>query len=366
MHMHESQKHRDKVDPSLLNTPVTCDQCDREFASQADLEQHADTVHPAPEPEPTPAVPVANPIPPQPHLICCTMPNCNFFGYIEEDLHKHLRARHPLVYKYRCNRCPFVTDDTNKLGMHHTHIHLGGFNDIGEGMFLTCDLCTTLSYSWHTLFAHIRKHKTDKYPCNECQWVFNSPQLNKHCVSTHDTRHFGCGYCMKDFKNNTEVCAHLREHQIECILCTEMFLTEDDYNLHMSEEHPDNPLTIDEMRTEEEQKDLEEHQRIKMEKQERRDAYKAEIEKEKKWIERDRKRKAQGDTGEFSPKKKKKHKAKDKGHNEIDTDKDDDDDEQDDPVVPDDKTKDPDFKPPREDDDDEDDDNDEEPKELVE
>ena len=73
--MHQSQKHRDKVNSSLLNTPVTCDQCDREFASQADLEQHADTVHPAPEPEltpavpeqdPTPTAPVADPIPPQP------------------------------------------------------------------------------------------------------------------------------------------------------------------------------------------------------------------------------------------------------------------------------------------------------------
>ena len=305
MHMHQSQKHRDKTEPSLLNNPVTCDQCDKEFASQADLEQHADTIHPAPEPEPTPTAPeqepappatVANPIPPQPHHVCCTMPNCDFFGYIEEDLHKHLRWRHPLVYKYRCNRCAFVTDESNKLGMHHAHVHLGGFIDIGEGMFLTCDLCTTLSYSWHAFFSNIRKHKTNKYPCNECQWVFNSPQrLNNHCVSTHDTRHFGCGYCLKDFKNNTEACAHLREHQIECILCTEMFLTEEDYNRHMSEEHPDNPLTIDEMRTEEEQRDLDERRRRKMEKQEHREAYKANIEKEKKRIKKDRKRKAQPD-----------------------------------------------------------------------
>ena len=89
---------------------------------------------------------------------------------------------------------------------------------------------------------------------------------------------------MKDFKSNLEVCAHLREHQIECILCTEMFLTEEDYNQHMSEEHPDNPLTIDEMRTEEEKRDLEERRRRKMEKQQRQEAYHAAIEKEKKQI----------------------------------------------------------------------------------
>ena len=199
--------------------------------------------------------------------------------------------------------------------------------------------------------------------------VFNSPlRLNNHCVSTHDTRHFGCTYCMKDFKSNLEACAHLREHQIECFLCTEMFLTEEDYNQHMSEEHQDNPLTIDEMRSEEDKKDLEKCQREKMEKQECRAAYHANIEKEKKQIKGERKRKAQPDTGESSPKKKKKCKAKDNWNDEVDPDNDDDDDEQDDQVTPDDKTKDPDYKPPREDDDDEDEDDDDnkEPKELVE
>ena len=38
LHMHESQKHRDKIDLSILNTPVTFETCDRTFASQADLE----------------------------------------------------------------------------------------------------------------------------------------------------------------------------------------------------------------------------------------------------------------------------------------------------------------------------------------
>ena len=106
--------------------------------------------------------------------------------------------------------------------------------------------------------------------------------------------------------------------------------------------------------------------RSKMEKCECREAYHANIEKEKKRIEKDCKRKAQLDTQESSPKKKKKRKAKDKGHDEIDPDQDDDDDGQDVPVVPDDKTKDPDYKPPGEDDDDEDNDDDEEPRELVE
>ena len=33
LHMHESQAHKNRIDPSLLNTPATCDICNREFAS---------------------------------------------------------------------------------------------------------------------------------------------------------------------------------------------------------------------------------------------------------------------------------------------------------------------------------------------
>ena len=38
LHMHMSQAHKDKVDPSLLNTPADCNICNRQFASYVDLE----------------------------------------------------------------------------------------------------------------------------------------------------------------------------------------------------------------------------------------------------------------------------------------------------------------------------------------
>ena len=191
LHMHESQKHRDKIDPSVLNTPVTCDTCDRTFASQADLEQHAEAGHKSqPDPTPAPPAPAPEPTPPQPHHIYCTVDNCNFFCYIVIDLQKHRRWDHPGVYKFKCNRCPYVTDTSDKIGIHNTLVHLGGYLSMGDSVYLTCSLCTTICFSWAEFFAHIRKHPTNKYPCNECQWVFNSPTLlNKHCVSTHDTRH---------------------------------------------------------------------------------------------------------------------------------------------------------------------------------
>ena len=38
LHMHMSQSHKDKVDPSLLNTPANCNICNKQFASYMDLE----------------------------------------------------------------------------------------------------------------------------------------------------------------------------------------------------------------------------------------------------------------------------------------------------------------------------------------
>ena len=52
--MHESQSHKSRIDPSLLNTPAHCDICNREFASYVNLEQHNEDTHKVPA-VPTPA-----------------------------------------------------------------------------------------------------------------------------------------------------------------------------------------------------------------------------------------------------------------------------------------------------------------------
>ena len=175
-----------------------------------------------------PVSPATDPIPSAPHHINCSFSAFKFFCYLEDDLHKHRRHSHREAYCFRCNRCPFVGDTSEKLGMHHACVHLGGYIPMGENVILLCYLCTYISHSWADFFAHIHKHPTNKFACNECQWVFHSPQLlNKHCISAHDTRHFGCGYCMSDFINNNDLCAHVREHQIECIICHQCFLFED-------------------------------------------------------------------------------------------------------------------------------------------
>ena len=86
LHMHTSQAHKDKVNPSLLNTPANCDICNRQFASYVNLEQHKVDAHKTPAPVP------AVPTPTRPtHHYYCPFSDCEYFGYTEEDVHWHQR-----------------------------------------------------------------------------------------------------------------------------------------------------------------------------------------------------------------------------------------------------------------------------------
>ena len=278
LHMHKSQAHKDKIDPSLLNTPATCDICDREFASYMDLEQHKDDAHktPAPAPAvPTPTLPT--------HHYYCPFSDCEYFGYTEEDVHRHQRARHWHDYVYRCNKCKFVSDNVDDLGMHHARVHLGPFVPIGKSVIIPCNLCHFNAKGWLNFFYHIRTHSQNKYPCSECQWTFSSAHgLNKHSVYTHDTRHFGCGFCILDFPNNDELCVHAPTHQITCYLCWELFMSDEAFNKHMERKHPTRQMTIQQTRSAEEEREWEEQQQIKAMRQLKREL-RREQEEDRKW-----------------------------------------------------------------------------------
>ena len=345
LHMHKSQSHRNLIDPSLLNTPAHCDLCDRDFASFIDLEQHNEDAHKTP----------ATPAPPKPtHHYYCPFNPCEFFGYTEEDVHRHQRARHWYDFIYRCNKCKFVSDTVDSLGMHHVKVHLGPFVDIGKSVIIACNLCHYNAKGWEQFFVHIRTHLENKYPSSECQWTFCSTHaLNKHAVSTHDTRHFGCGFCILDFPSNDALCTHTQTHQITCHLCWELFMSDAAFNEHMERKHSTRQLTIQQSRTADEEQAWVEQQKQKAIQQ-----LKRQIRRER---EKDRKRRLQGgtlgepseptpSTSSGSPRKKRKRKQHDLA------DLPDDDDNGDEP--PDDDKLDPDFEPEEEDEDDDDDDDD--------
>ena len=87
-----------------------------------DLEQHNEDTHkvpavPAPAPAPAPTRPT--------HHYYCPFSKCDYFSYTEEDVHRHQRARHWHDYVFRCNKCKFVSDNVDDLGMYHARVHLG-------------------------------------------------------------------------------------------------------------------------------------------------------------------------------------------------------------------------------------------------
>ena len=291
--MHISQAHKDKVDPSLLNTPADCNICNKQFASYVDLEQHKDDAHKTPAP--VPAVPTPTPTPTRPtHHYYCPFSNCDYYGYTEEDVHQHQKSRHWHDYIYRCNKCKFVSDNIDDLGMHHTRVHLGPFVPIGKSVILPCNLCQYNANCWTNFFTHMRTHTQNKYPCAECQFTFTSPLLlNKHSVYTHDTRHFGCGFCILDFPNNDELCVQAPTHQITCFLCWELFMSDQEFNKHMEKKHPTKQMTIQQTRSAEEEREWEDRQRVKAMKQLKREHHREQ--------EEDRKRRLYGETSDPVP-----------------------------------------------------------------
>ena len=250
---------------------------------------------------------------------------------------------------YRCNKCKFVSDNVDDLGMHHAKVHLGPFVPIGKSVIIPCNLCQYNAKGWERFYTHIRTHLQNKYPCSECQWTFSSPHaLNKHSVYTYDTRHFGCGFCILDFPNNDELCVHAPTHQITCYFCWELFMSDEAFNKHMERKHPTRQLTIQQTRSAEEEREWEERQQIKAMKQLKRELCREQ--------EEDRKHRLYGKpsdpvpgTSSGSPRKKRKRKQPDLA------DLPDDDDNGDEP--PDDDKLDPDFEPEEEEEDDDDDDN---------
>ena len=342
-HMHKSQVHKNLIDPALLNTPAHCDLCDKDFASYVDLEQHNEDAHKSPA-IPTPSRPI--------HHYYCPFNPCEYFGYTDEDVHRHQRSSHWHDFIYRCNKCKFVSDSVNSLGMHNAKDHLGPFVDIGESIIIACNLCQYKAQGWERFFVHIRTHSQNKFPCSECQWTFCSAHaLNRHAITTHDTRHFGCGFCILDFPSNDALCTHTISHQINCHLCWEPFITDSAFNKHMERKHPSRQMTMQQSRTADEEQAWINQQKKKCIQQLKRKIRKELAEEE------DRKRKLQDDTSvqppqptastsSGSPRKKRKRKQPDPA------DLPDDDDNGDEP--PDDDQLDPDFEPEEEEDDDDD------------
>ena len=302
VNMHKDQKHKVKVVLTL------CPECNKSFSSLASMQQHYDMKHKLKE-------------------FHCDIADCDYFSNSQEQLDHHRRRNHRATFKFRCSKCHFVSVTSEELGQHSATVHSTVYLPPRENLEQLCFLCHQKFSTWALYFAHIRTHPQNKHACDECPFVFSSPRmLNSHCVLAHDTRHFACLYCTEDFPNNDLLFYHTIKHQIQCSICYEYVLTEDDLNQHMLKKHKKEL-------TRKQNEEMEEEKRREVEKQRRHDKR-----------ERDRKRRRRE-----AKQKRKKQRLEEEA--EDDEDDDDDDEEYDDSTYTpggDDSEKDPSYRPSKE------------------
>ena len=182
-------------------------------------------------------------------------------------------------------KCHFVSVTSAELGQHSADVHSSFYLPPQENVEQLCFLCHQKFSTWSLYFAHIRTHPQNKHACDECPFVFSSPQvLNSHCISAHDTRHFACSYCTEDFNSNDLLFSHVTKHQTQCYICYEFVLTEDDLDVHIRKKHKKEMLTM------KQNEEREERNRQELEKQKKHDKCEKERKHRRKEVKRKRKK----------------------------------------------------------------------------
>ena len=303
LNMHKAQKHKFKVELT------SCPKCGKTFSSLASMQQHHDSKHKLKE-------------------FHCDIDDCDYFFNTLEELDHHRHRNHHSTFRFRCAKCHFVSVTSAELGQHSADVHSSFYLPPQEKVEQLCFLCHQKFSTWSLYFAHIRTHPQNKHACDECPFVFSSPQvLNSHCISAHDTRHFACPYCTEDFDNNDLLFSHITKHQIQCYICYEFVLTEYELDQYMRKKHKKEILTM------KQNEEREEENRRELEKQRKHDKR-----------EKDRKRRRKE-----AKRKRKKQKLEEEADDDEDDD-DEDDDDDDDTYTPggEDSEKDPSYRPSKE------------------
>ena len=219
LNMHKSQKH------GLKNVLTPCSRCDRKFQSLASMQQHFDSVHV--------------------EKFYCKTDECEYYTFSQEGLDLHRRSYHRDHFPFRCSRCPFVSISAIQLGQHSADSHGTAYFAPKDSDVHICLVCKATITTWGGFLNHMASHPQNKYHCDECEWRFSSARVfNKHCQSSHDTRHHACDFCAEDFMSNDALYSHvLRQHHFECYICHVYFTNEDELVEHLTTNHKEKPTS---------------------------------------------------------------------------------------------------------------------------
>uniref|UniRef100_A0A8D8Q513 Zinc finger protein Xfin n=1 Tax=Cacopsylla melanoneura TaxID=428564 RepID=A0A8D8Q513_9HEMI len=159
------------------------------------------------------------------------------------DLNKHSNAIHQRLKLHECDMCGKNFSQRNNLKRHLEEVHRT------DGMKFECYVCSKVLATSHSLKRHILIHNGPKYTCEICKREFTRVyELNIH-KKMHDDENntanqLKCQYCGKVFLKKSNLKAHIENNHLDysCLECKAVgeevtFDTKKNLLLHLKTKH---------------------------------------------------------------------------------------------------------------------------------
>ncbi|KAL1453118.1 hypothetical protein WDU94_007290 [Cyamophila willieti] len=159
------------------------------------------------------------------------------------DLNKHSNAIHQRLKLHECDMCGKNFSQRNNLKRHLEEVHRT------DGMKFECYVCSKVLATSHSLKRHILIHNGPKYTCEICNREFTRVyELNIHKKIHDDENNIAsqlkCQYCAKVFVKKSNLKAHIENNHLDysCLECKAAgeqvtFDTKKNLLLHLKTKH---------------------------------------------------------------------------------------------------------------------------------
>ncbi|XP_041983561.1 uncharacterized protein LOC121736435 isoform X2 [Aricia agestis] len=200
------------------SSPHKCKICKKTFSELAGLRQHVQT-HSSDNP------------------YACHL--CSYAGKTVKYLNRHIKLRHMVADAYECSYCDRKFHYISQLNA-HLPVHTNSRPH-------KCDICGKGFNSYFVLSTHKNIHKAERpYKCSYCEYACN----DKSTLRKHHERHTGvqkiyqCEKCLRNFKQKTDLRAHVSEVHLNvdlrtkpCETCGKKFKSTSDLTSHIKVVH---------------------------------------------------------------------------------------------------------------------------------
>lgn len=158
------------------------------------------------------------------------------------DLNKHSNAIHQRLRLHECDLCGKNFSQRNNLKRHLEEVHRT------DGLRFECYVCSKVLATSHSLKRHLLIHNGPKYTCDICSREFTRVyELNVHKKIHEDenpTNQLRCEFCGKVFLKKSNLKAHIDNNHLDysCLECKAVgeninFDTKKNLLLHLKTKH---------------------------------------------------------------------------------------------------------------------------------